>query len=104
MWVYDMDATFVEFVRFARRIVCVDDVGAALPPADAAALEATLDAAFRKVTRVRIASDVAVLRRCDIVGVMAMGRLVELGPPAELLQDARSFLHTLPDAAAAPLP
>ena len=77
------------------RALCIDDVGVGLSAEDMSALEATVDAAFPGVTRLRISNDISVLLRCHLVGVMATGSLCELGKPAELVKAEGSFLRTL---------
>lgn len=73
----------------------LDEVAAALLPAAAAALEATLAIRFAGVTRLRISHDARVLARCDAVAVIAAGRVAELGAPATLAADASSLFAQL---------
>ncbi len=81
------------------RIVCVDEATASLDPATDALVRRTVAYAFRDATVLMVAHRIPpVVELCSRVVVLSEGRIVEEGPPSELLADRSSHLFALSQA------
>ena len=69
-------------------ILLLDDPTAAVDPGTEHEILAALDGATAGRTTFLVAHRISTLRRADLVMVLDAGRVVELGPPAELLRKA----------------
>jgi ABC-type multidrug transport system fused ATPase/permease subunit len=80
-------------------VVCLDEVTSVAEPAAAAALQAAVRAALAGTTVVQVAHALDAVLDADAVAVMDGGRVVEAGPPGDLVRRAGSVLGGMVKAA-----
>ena len=76
-------------------VLCIDEATASVDAEARDAVMGAVAAAFAACTVVTIAHRLATVARCDLVLVMADGRIVEAGPPAALRQNPTSLFARL---------
>jgi ABC-type multidrug transport system fused ATPase/permease subunit len=76
-------------------VVILDEASSRLDPATEVVLESAVDALLDGRTGILIAHRLSTLDRCDTICVLDHGRVVELGPRAQLAADATSHFGTL---------
>ena len=81
------------------KIVCLDEATANVDPDTARLMQHVLRAHLRHSTVLQIAHRLDTIVDCDWAVVMEQGRVVEQGPPQELLKDQQSHLAALRQAA-----
>jgi ABC-type multidrug transport system fused ATPase/permease subunit len=86
--------THVE-MRNCCRVLCLDEIGAFLDRQDRLNLLTSISHRLDGVTCLWITHDVQTLQRCDVVGVMQAGVLVELGAPSDLLSKQDGLFASL---------
>eukprot|EP00898_Chlorokybus_atmophyticus_P001163 jgi/Chlat1/2047/Chrsp17S02516 len=77
------------------QVLCMDECTANVDPATSVLLQETLDQEFANKTVITIAHRIATVLACDRVLVLHEGKLVEEGPPGELMKDASSAFAAL---------
>lgn len=91
-----LSAGEAQLLAFARAfladpaVVILDEASSRLDPATEAQLVATTDDLLRGRTAIIVAHRLATLDRVDAIAVVERGRIVEIGPRAELADDATS--------------
>ena len=80
-----------------RRVICLDEATASVDADSDAAIQRALRAApaFRAATLIVVAHRIGTIIDSDTILVLDAGRLVEAGPPAELLADDASHFAGL---------
>jgi ABC-type multidrug transport system fused ATPase/permease subunit len=84
--------TFGRTLLQGTRLVVMDEPTASVDMQTDRLLQSVARVAFAKKTVMTIAHRLETVRDCDRIAVMEAGRLVELGPPEELLSDPKSHL------------
>jgi ABC-type multidrug transport system fused ATPase/permease subunit len=76
-------------------IVVLDEATSSLDSQEELRLQAAIHALLKGRSAIIIAHRLSTIRDCDRVVVLEAGRLVEQGPPAELLAEEGSFYARL---------
>lgn len=77
------------------RLIVLDEATSALDSANERAVIDALSASTPNATVVLIAHRLSSIRRADLVAVIEAGRLVEVGPPQELIESKGRYFHYL---------
>ena len=83
------------------KVVCLDEATANVDPDTARLMQQVLRTHLHYSTVLQIAHRLDAILDCDWTVVMDQGRVVEQGPPQELLKDQQSHFAALYQAAAA---
>ena len=84
------------------RVLVLDEATSALDTRTERAVQAALDEASRGRTTITIAHRLSTIRGADVVAVLDGGRVVEQGPPAELLAAGGAYARLVAAAEDAP--
>eukprot|EP00927_Polykrikos_kofoidii_P009984 TRINITY_DN14207_c0_g1_i1.p1 TRINITY_DN14207_c0_g1~~TRINITY_DN14207_c0_g1_i1.p1 ORF type:complete len:1251 (+),score=164.76 TRINITY_DN14207_c0_g1_i1:107-3859(+) len=87
--------TFARTLLQNTRIVVMDEPTASVDMQTDRAVQNVVRNVFKNRTMLTIAHRLDTVITCDRIAVMDAGRITELGPPAELLQDSSSLLSKL---------
>uniref|UniRef100_A0A6T8KKU6 ATP-dependent transporter ycf16 n=1 Tax=Hemiselmis andersenii TaxID=464988 RepID=A0A6T8KKU6_HEMAN len=77
------------------KVIVMDEATASVDMQTDEAIQETMRTEFKNTTVLTIAHRLATVMACDRVMVMGEGRVLEIGPPKELMEDEKSVFHVM---------